>query len=102
MIVYTKKHSYLINNEGLDLVEVGSSIYDPEEKKMYLVLAPGELTEIPFEIAIVKTLDELAEAIVAGGNINIAENIDAPSAFEIIKDTTKTINLLCTFFIFHL
>lgn len=88
MIVTTRKHSYLINEEDLATVEIGSMIFKPEENKMYLMLEAGILTEIAAEVLSVKSLEELTEAIANGGNITIAESIDAPTAFVISTDTT--------------
>lgn len=92
MIVTTRKHSYLINEEDLATVEIGSMIFKPEENKMYLMLEAGVLTEIATEVLSVKSLEELTEAIANGGNITIAESIDAPTAFVISTDTTITNN----------
>ena len=92
MIVTTRKHSYLINEEDLATVEIGSMIFKPEENKMYLMLEAGILTEIATEVLSVKSLEELTEAIANGGNITIAESIDAPTAFVISTDTTITNN----------
>ena len=83
MIVTTRKHSYLINEEDLATVEIGSLVFKPEENKMYLMLEAGILTEIAAEVLSVKSLEELTEAIANGGNITIAESIDAPTAFVI-------------------
>lgn len=92
MIVTTRKHSYLINEEDLATVEIGSMVFKPEENKMYLMLEAGVLTEIATEVLSVKSLEELTEAIANGGNIAITESIDAPTAFVISTDTTITNN----------
>ena len=92
MIVTTRKHSYLINEEDLATVEIGSMVFKPEENKMYLMLEAGVLTEIATEVLSVKSLEELTEAIANGGNITITESIDAPTAFVISTDTTITNN----------
>lgn len=92
MIVTTRKHSYLINEEDLATVEIGSMVFKPEENKMYLMLEAGVLTEIAAEVLSVKSLEELTEAIANGGNITITESIDAPTAFVISTDTTITNN----------
>ncbi|MBO7211022.1 MAG: hypothetical protein J6V44_08420 [Methanobrevibacter sp.] len=92
MIVTTRKHSYLINEEDLATVEIGSMIFKPEENKMYIMLEAGVLTEIAAEVLSVKSLEELTEAIANGGNITITESIDAPTAFVISTDTTITNN----------
>lgn len=88
MIVTTRKHSYLINKEDLMLVEVGSTIFVPEENKMYMMLEPGILTEIGAEVLSADALKELIEALAAGGEVTIVDKIDAPTAFEITADTT--------------
>ena len=88
MVVTTRKHSYLINEEDLATVEIGSMVFKPEENKMYLMLEAGILTEIAAEVLSVKSLEELTEAIANGGNITITESIDAPTAFVISTDTT--------------
>ncbi len=88
MIVTTRKHSYLINKEELMLVEVGSTIFAPEENKMYIVLEPGVLTEIGAEVLSADSLEELIEAIAAGGEIAINSAIDAPTGFVITANTT--------------
>ena len=92
MIVTTRKHSYLINEEDLATVEIGSMVFKPEGNKMYLMLEAGVLTEIAAEVLSVKSLEELTEAIANGGNITITESIDAPTAFVISTDTTITNN----------
>ena len=88
MIVTTRKHSYLINEEELMLVEVGSTIFVPEENKMYMMLEPGILTEIDAEVLSANALEELIAALAAGGEVTIVDKIDAPTAFEITADTT--------------
>ena len=88
MIVTTRKHSYLINKEELMLVEVGSTIFAPEENKMYMMLEPGILTEIGAEILSADTLEELITALAAGGEIAINSAIDAPTGFVITANTT--------------
>lgn len=92
LIVTTGEHSYFIEKENLLTVELGSSVFDSEENKMYLLLEPGVLTEIPKEVLEVNELQELVDAIAAGGNIEIVEAIDAPTAFVITADTTITNN----------
>lgn len=87
MIVTTGKHSYLINDEDLSTVELGSTIFKPNENKMYILLFPGVLTEIGSEVFTVETLEELTEAIAAGGTISITQSIDAPTGFAITADT---------------
>lgn len=93
MIVTTRKHSYLINDVDLATIELGSTLFDPIEGKIYLLLEPGVLTEIgEVDAAIVETLEELAEAIAAGGEIKIDSAIDAPTGFVITSDTVITNN----------
>lgn len=92
MIVTTGKHSYLINDEDLSTVELGSTIFKPSENKMYILLFPGVLTEIGSEVFAVETLEELTEAIATGGTISITQSIDAPTGFAITADTTVVNN----------
>ena len=92
MIVTTRKHSYLIPNGDLSTVELGSTVFIPEENKLYLVLAPGALTEIGAEVLSVETLEALMEAIAAGEAISVNSAIDAPTAIEITADTVITNN----------
>ena len=77
MIVTTRKHSYFVND--LATVELGSTVLDLEKNQMYMHLNP---------VVAVASVEELANAIAAGGNISIAENIDAPTGFVITADTT--------------
>lgn len=92
MIVTTRKHSYYIDNNDLSTVELGSILFDQDAEKFFILLEPGVLTEIGVEYLTVETLEALAEAIAAGGNIVISEDIDAPTAFAITKDTTVVNN----------
>lgn len=90
MMVTTRKHSYLINDEDLSLVELGSVVFVPEEEKFYIVLSPGTLTEIGAEeaSATVGTVEEFADALAAGGTVKVAENINAPTGLIITTDST--------------
>ena len=83
-------NSYLITEDLLTTVELGSTIFDTEAEKMYIVLEPGKLTEIDMTTLTAETLEELIEAIAAGGNVKITKAIDAPTAFAITADTTIT------------
>jgi hypothetical protein len=85
MIVTTRKHSYFVND--LATVELGSTVLDLEKNQMYMHLNP---------VAAVVSVEELANAIAAGGNVSIAENIDAPTAFEVKVDTVITNNGVIT------
>lgn len=85
MIVTTRKHSYFVND--LATVELGSTILDLKKNQMYLHLAP---------VVSVASVEELTNAIAAGGNVSIAENIDAPTAFEVKVDTVITNNGVIT------
>lgn len=85
MIVTTRKHSYFVND--LATVELGSTVLDLEKNQMYIHLSP---------VATVASVEELANAIAAGGNVSIAENIDAPTAFEVKVDTVITNNGVIT------
>ena len=90
MLVTTRKHSYLINDTHLSTVEVGSTVFVPSENKLYIVLAPGELTQIGVNVLSVDSLDKLMEAIAAGEEVRVIEHIDAPTGFIITADTTIT------------
>lgn len=92
MILITRKHSYFIEEKDLLIVELGSIIFDTENKKMYTILTPGVLTEINSKSLLVETLEELTEVIAAGGDIEIVKSIDAPTGFTIAADTTITNN----------
>lgn len=83
-------NSYLITEDLLATVELGSTIFDTEAEKMYIVLEPGKLTEIDMTTLTAETLEELVEAIATGGNVKITKAIDAPTAFAIAADTTIT------------
>ena len=85
MIVTTRKHSYFVND--LATVELGSTVLDFGKNQMYMHLNP---------VVAVASVEELANAIAAGGNVNIAENIDAPAAFEVKVDTVITNNGVIT------
>ena len=85
MIVTTRKHSYFVND--LATVELGSTILDLKKNQMYMHLAP---------VVSVASVEELTNAIAAGGNVSIAENIDAPTAFEVKVDTVITNNGVIT------
>ena len=85
MIVTTKKHSYFVND--LATVELGSTVLDLEKNQMYMHLNP---------VTAVASVEELSNAIAAGGNVSIAENIDAPTAFEVKVDTVITNNGVIT------
>ena len=79
MIVTTRKHSYFVND--LATVELGSTVLDLGKNQMYMHLDP---------VVAVASLEELVNAITAGGNVSIIENIDAPIAFEVKVDTIIT------------
>ena len=85
MIVTTRKHSYFVND--LATVELGSTVLDFGKNQIYMHLNP---------VVAVASVEELANAIAAGGNVNIAENIDAPTAFEVKVDTVITNNGVIT------
>ena len=88
MIAITRKHSYLINEADLPLLELGTTVFDPEAGKFYMILTPGVLQEVNVKNVAVETLEALTEMIAAGGNITIEANIDAPTGFVITTDTT--------------
>lgn len=81
MIVTTRKHSYFVND--LATVELGSTVLDLEKNQMYMHLNP---------VVTVASVEELANAIAAGGNVNITESIDAPTGFAVNTDTVITNN----------
>lgn len=91
LIITTRKHSYLIDEKDLLTVELGSSVFSPEENKLYMVLNPGELTEICSEVLPVASAEALAEAITKGGNIIVTQDINAPTGFEVTTDTNITV-----------
>jgi hypothetical protein len=91
LMITTRKHSYLIDEKDLLTVELGSSVFSPEENKLYMVLNPGELTEICSEVLSVDSAEALAEAIAEGGDITITQNIDAPTGFAVTADTNITV-----------
>ena len=88
MIITTRKHSYLANDMDLTTVELGSTVFNPEENKYYIVLTPGVLTEIGVDMINTETLEELISAVAAGGNIRVVEDIVAPTGFVVTTDTT--------------
>ena len=90
MIVITRKNSYFIEEQDVPMIEAGSFVFDPASNKMYMAFEPGVLTEVNSEAVAVETLEALAEAIAAGGNIKIAADIAAPTGFVIISDTVIT------------
>ena len=85
-IITNRYHSYFIND--LTTAELGSIIFDTDKNKMYIMLEPGILTEITTKNISVETLEALTEAIAAGGKIEVAASIDAPTGFAITGDTT--------------
>ena len=87
LIITTREHSYLIDEKDLLTVELGSFAFSPEENKLYMVLNPGELTEICSEVLLVDSAEALAEAIAEGGDITVTQNIDAPTGFTVTADT---------------
>jgi hypothetical protein len=89
-IITNRGCSYFV--EDLATVELGSVIFDTEENKMYILLEPNTLTEIDAAAVPVETLEALTEAVVAGGEIRVKANIDAPTAFVIAADTVITNN----------
>ena len=88
MIVIKRKHSYF--TEDLTTLDLGTVLYDPKVKKMYILLAPGKLTEIGVDVLSVESAEALAEAIAAGGNIKVSADIDAPTAIVITIDSVIT------------
>ena len=82
----------LINKEDLSTVELGSTVFAPAENKLYILLAPNTLTEVAANVLKAETLEELVEALAAGGEIAISASIDAPTGFVITADTTVVNN----------
>ena len=85
-IITNRHHSHFVDD--LDIVELGSVIFDTDENKMYIMLEPGVLTEITANNVRVETLEALTEAIATGGKIKVTASIDAPTGFAITTDTT--------------
>ena len=85
-IITNRYHSHFVDD--LDIVELGSVIFDTDKNKMYIMLEHGVLTEITAKNIRVETLEALIEAIAAGGKIEITASIDAPTGFAITADTT--------------
>jgi hypothetical protein len=56
-------NSYLITEDLLATVKLGSTIFDTEAEKMYIALEPGKLTEIDMTTLTAETLEELIEVI---------------------------------------
>lgn len=90
-IVTTRKHSYLIDDVDLSLVELGSTVFSPEENKLYMVLTLGELTEICDQVLPADVAAALAEEIAKGGDIVVTQNVDAPTGFTVNTDTNITV-----------
>ena len=91
LIITTKKHSYLIDEKDLLTVELGSYAFSPEENKLYMVLNPGELTEICSEVLPIDSAAALAEEIAKGGDITVTQNINASTGFVVTTDTNITV-----------
>ena len=85
-IITNRYHSHFVDD--LDIVELGSVIFDTDENKIYIMLEPGVLTEITDKNVRVETLEALTQAIMAGGKIELAASVDAPTGFVITIDTT--------------
>lgn len=88
MIIYTGKHSYLLNDLDLSMIELGSVVYDVDAEKAYMMLTPGKLTEVNAKELSVETAEALGEAIAAGGLVSIVADIDAPTGYAVTADTT--------------
>ena len=95
-LVINGKQSHLVYEEDLEKIELGSLIFNMEEEKMYLLLEPNTLVSVDTEELGVKSVEELMEAIAAGGEINIAADVDAPTGFAIAADTVITNNNVIT------
>lgn len=92
MMVITKKHSYFIDEKDLATIELGSLVFNLENKQISIVLTPGVLTSISCDAEIIDTLEEIIAAIAAGGEVTVSNKIDAPTGFAITADTTITNN----------
>lgn len=88
LLVIKRNSSYLIREEDLLTIDLGTLVFDIEAQKLYRHAEPGVLAEIVSNAIPVETLKALTEAIAAGGNIAIKANIDAPTGFVITADTT--------------
>ena len=91
-IVIKERHSYLIDDSYLSTIEPGTLLFDPTNNKLFKVSEPGVLIEFNIETMPASTLEELTEALAAGGIITITENIDAPTGINIISDSTINLN----------
>ena len=75
-------NSYLITEELLPTLELGSIIFNPETEEFFMVSETGKLIKInPTEA------EKLIEEIKKGGTVTIAESTDFPTAIEIAADT---------------
>jgi hypothetical protein len=92
LLVIKRDSSYLIREEDLLTINLGTLVFDIEAQKLYRHAEPGVLVEIVSNAIPVETLEALAEAIAAGGDICIEANIDAPTGFVITADTTVVNN----------
>lgn len=81
--------SYLLNNLNLNTIDLGSVIYEPEQGKIYMLLNPGELTQL--NVADI-TPEYLGELIAAGGLVEIDNDIDASTGYVVAADTTVVNN----------
>ena len=88
LLVIKRDSSYLIREEDLLTIDLGTLVFDIEAQKLYRHAEPGVLAEIVSNAIPVETLEALAEAIAAGGDIRIEADIDAPTGFVITADTT--------------
>ena len=88
LLVIKRDSSYLIREEDLLTIDLGTLVFDIEAQKLYRHAKPGVLAEIVSNAIPVETLEALAEAIAAGGDIRIEADIDAPTGFVITADTT--------------
>lgn len=92
LFVMTGKNYHWIDETMLTTVELGSLVFDIEGEKMYMALEPGILTEMNIATIPVETVEQLLEAVAAGGLIEITKDIDAPTAVNIVVDTIVKLN----------
>lgn len=95
MIITTGKHSYMANEIDAT-IEVGSVVFIPENKTWHMITAPGVMTAITEneaeDIIKVDTVEKLVETLMAGGNITLEADIDAPTTMNVTADAALNLN----------
>lgn len=84
-------NSYLITDELLPTAELGSFVFNPTSENFYIVTDQGVLTRILPEF-----VKEILASIEKGGEIEISQKIDAPTAIQVTSDTTIINNGMIT------